>query len=123
MNILVVDDMPAVRVALAAALEAAGHEVALAASGREALAEIKHQTFDVIITDIWMPEGDGLWLIKSLRDRPHPPHVIAVTGGGPKLSIETAESLAKVWGAEHVLVKPFDDRRLVALIEGLQPKA
>lgn len=123
MKILVVDDLPAVRVAMAAALNAAGHKVTLASSGNEALSQIEAERFDVIVTDIWMPEGDGLRLIKGLRDRSDPPRVIAITGGGPKLSIEMAESLAKVWGAEHVLVKPFDDRRLVDLIEGRPPTA
>lgn len=116
MNILVVDDVQAVRVATAAALNAAGHKVTLASSGNEALIQMEADLYDVIITDIWMPEGDGLRLIKALRSQPNPPRVIAITGGGPKISIETAESLAKVWGAEHVLVKPFDDRRLVDLI-------
>ena len=118
MKILVVDDVPAMQVSLAAALEAAGHGVTLAASGSQALKCLEAETFDVIVTDIWMPDGDGLRLIKQLRGRPEAPRVIVVTGGGPKLSIELAGSLAEVWGAEHVLVKPFDDRRLVAFVEG-----
>lgn len=121
MNILVVDDVPAMQVSIAAALEAAGHAVALASSGSEALKRIEAESFDVIVTDIWMPDGDGLRLIKQLRERPAAPRVIVVTGGGPKLSIEMAGSLAQVWGAEHVLVKPFDDRRLVAFVEGVMP--
>lgn len=121
MNILVVDDIPAIRVTIAAALNAAGHKVTLASSGNEALGQIEAERFDVIVTDIWMPEGDGLRLIKGIRNRSDAPRVIAITGGGPKLSIEMAKSLAEVWGAEHVLVKPFDDRRLVDLIEGRSP--
>mgnify|MGYP002651845000 CR=1 FL=1 len=123
MKILVVDDVPAMQVSIAAALEAARHDVTLAASGSQALRLIEAEAFDVIVTDIWMPDGDGLRLIKQLRDRPQAPHIIVVTGGGPKLSIELAGSLAEVWGAQHVLVKPFDDRRLVALVEGLTPPA
>lgn len=123
MKILVVDDVPAMQVSIAAALEAAGHVVTLASSGSQALQRIEAETFDVIVTDIWMPDGDGLRLIKQLRERPQAPRVIVVTGGGPKLSIELAGSLAEVWGAEHVLMKPFDDRRLVAFVEGLVPTA
>lgn len=123
MKILVVDDVPAMQVSIAAALEAAGHVVTLASSGSQALKRIEAETFDVIVTDIWMPDGDGLRLIKQLRERPQAPRVIVITGGGPKLSIELAGSLAEVWGAEHVLVKPFDDRRLVAFVEGLMPTA
>ncbi|MGQ3353177.1 MAG: response regulator [Phreatobacter sp.] len=121
MNILVVDDVPAMQVSIAAALEAAGHTVSTASSGSRALACVEDGDFDVIVTDIWMPDGDGLRLIKQVRERPDAPRVIVITGGGPKLSIELAGSLAEVWGADHVLVKPFDDRRLVALVEGLRP--
>lgn len=123
MKVLVVDDVPAMQASIAAALEAAGHAVTLAASGNQALRRLETQDFDVIVTDLWMPDGDGLRFIKSLRDRPAAPRVIVITGGGPKLSIELAGSLAEVWGAEHVLVKPFDDRRLVALIEGVTPSS
>jgi CheY-like chemotaxis protein len=122
-KILVVDDVPAVQVSISTALEAAGHAVSLASSGRQALSRIESEAFDVVVTDLWMPDGDGLRLIKQLRDQPGGPRVIAITGGGPKLSIELAGSLAEVWGADHVLVKPFDDRRLVALVEGLTPRA
>ena len=123
MKILVVDDVPAMQISIAAALEAAAHSVTLASSGSQALKRLESEVFDVIVTDIWMPDGDGLRLMKQLRDRPDAPRVIVITGGGPKLSIDLTGSLAEVWGADHVLVKPFDDRRLVALVEGLSPTA
>jgi CheY-like chemotaxis protein len=121
-KVLVVDDVPAMQVSIAAALEAAGHTVVLASSGTQALARIDSESFDVVVTDVWMPEGDGLRLIKQLRERREAPRVIVITGGGPKLSIELAGSLAEVWGADHVLVKPFDDRRLVTLVEEFRPR-
>ncbi len=117
MNILVIDDVAAVQVTITAALKAAGHTVTLAGSGSEALKCLQVERFDVVVTDLWMPDGDGLRLIKELRSREAPPRIIAITGGGPKLSIELASSLAEVWGAEHVLVKPFDDRKLLSLVE------
>lgn len=123
MKVLVVDDVPAMQISMAAALQEAGHQVTLASSGSQALAFLARESFEVMVTDIWMPDGDGLRLIKQLRDRTEAPRVIVVTGGGPKLSIELTGSLAEVWGAEHVLVKPFDDRRLVELVEGLRPAA
>ncbi len=67
MNILVVDDVAAVQVAITAALKAAGHTVSLAGSGSEALKCLQAERFDVVITDLWMPDGDGLRLIKELR--------------------------------------------------------
>lgn len=123
MKILVVDDVPAVQVSISATLEAAGHTVSLASSGRQALSRLQDEAFDVVVTDLWMPDGDGLRLIKQLRDRRGAPRVIAITGGGPKLSTEMASSLAEVWGADQVLLKPFDDRRLLDIINGIKPRA
>jgi two-component system, chemotaxis family, chemotaxis protein CheY len=123
MKILVVDDVPAVQVSISATLEAAGHTVSLASSGRQALSCLQDEAFDVVVTDLWMPDGDGLRLIKQLRDKRGAPRVIAITGGGPKLSIEMASSLAEVWGADQVLLKPFDDRRLLDIINGIKPRA
>ncbi len=122
MKILVVDDVPAVQVSISATLEAAGHTVSLASSGRQALSRLQDEAFDVVVTDLWMPDGDGLRLIKQLRDKRGAPRVIAITGGGPKLSIEMASSLAEVWGADQVLLKPFDDRRLLDIINGIKPR-
>jgi CheY-like chemotaxis protein len=63
-----------------------------------------------------MPEIDGLNVIKRIRaDHPHL-RVFAVTGGGPRMTIETAGSLAEVWGAERVFVKPFDEAELIRAI-------
>lgn len=123
MKILVVDDVPAVQVSILATLEAAGHNVSLASSGRQALSRLQGEAFDVVVTDLWMPDGDGLRLIKQLRDKRGGPRVIAITGGGPKLSIEMASSLAEVWGADQVLLKPFDDRRLLDIINDIKPRA
>ncbi len=116
MNILVVDDVPAMRVSLQTALEAVGHHVTVAESGTGALERLATSHFDVIVTDIWMPDGDGLHIVKQLRDRPVAPRIFVMTGGGPKLSIETTSNLAAVWGAEQVFIKPFDERKLIAAI-------
>ena len=117
LRILVIDDMAGVRESLRAALQAAGFDVTTANNGREGLAALAADDFGIVVTDIWMPQIDGLDVIKHIRaERPHL-RVFAMTGGGPRLTIEAAGSIAEVWGAERVFVKPFDEAALVAAIK------
>jgi two-component system, chemotaxis family, chemotaxis protein CheY len=113
---LVVDDVPTVRESLAIAMGDAGFEVSSAANGREALDLLEAEEFDVLVTDMWMPEMDGLRLLKEIRGRRPKMRIFGVTGGGPRLTIEAMSSLAEVWGAERVFLKPFDDDELVAAV-------
>jgi two-component system chemotaxis response regulator CheY len=117
---LVVDDVMTVRESLAIALESAGFHVTGAANGREALDYLEADEFDVLVTDMWMPEMDGLRLLKEIRGRKPNMRIFGVTGGGPRLTIEAMTSLAEVWGAEKVFLKPFDDDELIAAV--LEPK-
>ena len=116
-RVLVIDDMKGVRESLRAALAAAGFDVTTASNGREGLAVLRAAAFDIVVTDIWMPEVDGLTVIKQIRaERPNL-RVFAMTGGGPRLTIEAAGSIAETWGAERVFVKPFDEAALIAAIK------
>lgn len=116
MRVLIIDDAFGVRESLKAALVAAGHQVDTADDGAVGLERLDHQSFDALITDIWMPNIDGLNVIKRARTRHPQLRILAMTGGGPSLTIEAAGSLASVWGAERVFVKPFEED---ALIEAL----
>lgn len=116
LKVLVVDDTDSVRESLNVGLSSAGFDVTTAKDGAEGLAKLAAGRFDVIVTDLWMPEVDGLNLIKRLRAERPELRVFAITGGGPTLSIETAGVLAEVWGAEQVFVKPFDEALLVQAI-------
>lgn len=119
LNILVVDDVPAVRESIGAALTAAGHRPSYAENGNDALDRILATAFDAIVTDLWMPGMDGLSLIKRIRQEQISLRVFAITGGGPRLTLEAATSIAEVWGAEKVFLKPFDESLLIeALAEG-----
>ena len=113
---LVVDDVMTVRESLAIALESAGYAVTGAGNGVEALAALEKDDFDVLVTDMWMPEMDGLRLLKEIRGRKPNMRIFGVTGGGPRLTIEAMSSLAEVWGAEKVFLKPFDDDELIAAL-------
>lgn len=117
MRVLIIDDAFGVRESLMAALTAAGHQVDIAADGQAGLERLEDEPFDAVVTDIWMPKVDGLNLIKRVRKTRPRLRVFAMTGGGPSLTMEAAGSLASVWGAEKVFIKPFEEASLIQALE------
>jgi CheY-like chemotaxis protein len=118
-RILLVDDVPAVRLSIRAALEAVGYQVLEASDGKEALTLLDSQAVDLIVTDLWMPNLDGVELLKRLRAANANIRVIAISGGGMRKPIDVSAALAQTWGADAVLYKPFDNDDLVAEIKRL----
>ena len=105
-NILIVDDEPDLREILSFDFERMGYRVDTAAGGIEALAKFKENRYDLIITDIRMPQGDGLSLLKNLKLLVDVP-VICITGFS-ELSISSILEM----GALGVFEKPFDRKKL-----------
>ena len=103
-RILVVDDEEKMRRLLEMSLKNMGHEVVMAADGREALAECEEAPFDLILTDLKMPNMDGMQLLKALRDRGDDVPVIVLTAFG---TIETAVAAMKL-GASDYIIRPFE---------------
>jgi DNA-binding NtrC family response regulator len=103
-RILVIDDEPAVRSALQKALKSAGHEVVLAADGREGLASQLTSPADLVITDIFMPNQEGLATLIELKKTCPETAVIVMSGkpAGPMML-----SIAHTLGATKILQKPF----------------
>lgn len=103
-SILIVDDNAAVREVLRVGLEAAGHTVREAKNGREGIRAFRNEPCDLVITDIYMPERDGLELIEALR-RTHPKvKILAMSGASGTMDyLNKARSL----GAATVIRKPF----------------
>jgi CheY-like chemotaxis protein len=107
-RILLVEDDDAVREILRKALVAAGHEVDEASNGDVALAAYRRQAADLVITDLVMPEKDGLETIMELRRIDAAVRIVAMSGGGRTLGpgqlyLESARAL----GARQILSKPF----------------
>ena len=116
LRILVADDVETVRFTMVIEMRDQGWEVREVDNGTDALDMLRSEPFDVLVTDIWMPNMDGISLIKAIRRaRPHL-RVFAVSGGGPGMSLASAGTLAEVWGAEKLFVKPFDVADLIAAI-------
>ena len=112
-TILIIDDEELVRVLLRSALQAAGYEVVEAANGRQGLELYRLRPTDLIITDIAMPELDGLDMILELTRQSLQAKVIAISGvGGEKNVLD----VAKLLGARRTLQKPFSMPQLLAAV-------
>jgi two-component system chemotaxis response regulator CheY len=112
-SILAVDDSPSLRMAVRTALVSAGYAVTEASDGIDALAKVAGTRFDLVLTDLNMPNMDGLTLIRELRKMPAQAGVPIVF-----LTTESDDSMkqaAKAAGATGWLVKPFDPEQLVRI--------
>lgn len=114
-NILVVDDEPLVRRSLSEFLTLEGYTVSSAANGREALNILKDYLADIVITDMKMPDLDGLHLLRQIRQDFPSTSVIMVTGYG---SIENAVEAIKE-GAFDYITKPIIDNEIRLVLERL----
>lgn len=102
-------------------LEEQGNAVLTAGTGLEGLRVLRQQPVDLVITDILMPEMDGIELIRQLRSWANPPPIIALSGGGRQLGGKNLLAAASAYGVRATLHKPFLERDLlqaVALVLG-----
>ncbi len=103
-RILVVDNEPKMRRILELSLKNLGHEVEQAGDGREALAAIERGAFDLVLSDLRMPNMDGIALLQALRERGEDVPVIVLTAYG---TIETAVAAMKLGAVDYIL-RPFE---------------
>lgn len=115
-RILVIDDEAPIRHVLRQALELRGHTVVEAQNGAIGLRLFQTEPADLVITDILMPEVEGLECIMKLRKISPDLRIIAMSGGGLTVHIDVL-SLAHPLGACRIFAKPFDLHRMVAAIE------
>jgi two-component system chemotaxis response regulator CheY len=113
-RILVVDDDEFERTLSRTILQDAGHELRFAPNGEVALRIFKSQKFDVVITDLSMPNLDGHELIKELRALDPDVRVIVISG----MSAEKLERAA-VLGASFVIAKPYTPPQVLEAVTGL----
>jgi len=117
LNVLIVDDAQSMRFVINATLLNLGHYVQEATDGLEALKSAKKNTFDLVITDINMPNMDGFQLIEALRSL-HPYKFIPILALTTQ-SDTTSKQKAKQLGATGWIVKPFTPERLTELVTKL----
>jgi len=117
-RVVLIDDDKALRRSLRIALERSGHEIVEAANGREGLAAFAIQPADIVVTDIVMPELEGVELIQAIRKMSPRVPIIAISGGGRGKSADYLR-LATFFGATQALEKPFTIDALRAAIAAL----
>jgi len=120
MKILAVDDEPSIREVLQRGLtQMGGHSVEVAQNGLEAIEKIEKDVFDLVLTDMKMPEMDGMELLKTIKGTRPEMMVIIMTAYG---SIETAVEAMKI-GANDYITKPIDFNELLIHISKAQKES
>ncbi|NOU35382.1 MAG: response regulator [Kiritimatiellaceae bacterium] len=120
-HILVIEDDESVCRLFGQFLEGEGFTVSQASNGKEGLALLKQQKPDLVITDIMMPEMDGLEVIRNLRHQHAGLPVIAISGGMKTASVNFLPH-AKKFGADCVFEKPVSLTALLAVVRKLLSK-
>ncbi len=114
-KILVIEDDKKLRELMCETLTEHEYEVRSARNGAMGLQLLEEASVDLVISDIFMPEKDGLEVIREIRTVSPDMKIIAVSGGG-RLGKETYLMAAKRMGANHVLGKPFNLQEFIDLV-------
>lgn len=114
-RILLIEDDEIVRHAVGAVLRKAGHDVEEAKDGRQGLHLIAAGDHDLYITDIVMPQAEGIEVIRAIREMGREQPVIAISGGGRIDKLEMLRWAGK-FGATETLAKPFTMQELSAAV-------
>lgn len=117
-KILVIDDDAAVRKVIVSAFGRVGCETRSAPDGRAGMKLFSAEPADLVVTDILMPNQEGIETILALKRSPHPPKVIAISGGG-SLGGQDFLKWARSLGADATLSKPFRSSELIHIARAL----
>jgi DNA-binding response OmpR family regulator len=116
-KVLVIDDDPAICRMINRALSDAGHRVIEATDGRQGLRIFQSDAPDIIITDIVMPNQEGIQTIREIRATGSKVIIVAISGGGGGDDGSLYLTIAEELGADVVLQKPFRISELVAIVD------
>lgn len=118
LDVLIVDDDREIGQLMTTFLRRSGYAVESVMDGHAALKTLQRRPVAVVATDILMPQVDGYELIMKLRQTPHRPKIIAMSGNPSKIGMDFLKS-ARQLGADLVLPKPFVPQTLVKLVQEL----
>ncbi|WNW13950.1 response regulator [Pseudomonas sp. DTU_2021_1001937_2_SI_NGA_ILE_001] len=116
-TVMIVDDSASMRQLVKMSLTSAGHQVIEASDGRDALSKLTGQKINLIISDVNMPNLDGIGLVKAVKARPEyrfTPIMMLTTESEQSKKAEGQAAGAKAW-----IVKPFQPQQLLAAVEKL----
>ncbi len=111
-RVLVIDDEAIVRVSCERVLVPAGYEVTVTSRGDEAIELLEKEKFDLVLTDLKMPDMDGLEVLKVIKERWPDVQVVIITGYG---TISTAVQAIKM-GAYEYIEKPFTPEDILEVV-------
>lgn len=117
-SVLIIDDDTSIRRVVRAALERAGHRVAEAGNGAEGMQRYRIAPADLVITDVFMPDQDGIETIQQLREEFPAARILAISGGSVAGTSGTLRD-ALLLGADATLAKPFTIEQLTRIIDGM----
>ncbi len=118
-RIMTVDDAATMRKLVVMTLQSAGHQIMEASDGAEALGILQRQPFDLVITDINMPQMDGIELTRRLRALPayqKTPIILLTTESDPQ-----KKDLGRSAGATGWIKKPFERNQLLSIVSKILP--
>ncbi len=117
-SVLVIDDDNLMRDVITRCLQKPGYVVSAAINGADGLSQLSRQQADLVITDILMPDSDGLEVIVQIRRLYPATRILAISGGGGSAGLDYLKIAAK-FGADSVLNKPFAPSQLLAMVNDL----
>ncbi len=117
-RVLVIDDDPQMRSFMEKCLTRAGYEVTLARDGAEGLYIFDIEPFDLIITDLFMPDRDGLEVLRDIHRKAHAVPILVISGGSPDMPQDFLQ-FASALGADTTLSKPFGPDELLDAVSKL----
>ena len=120
--VLIVEDDDGLRGALAACLRVAGFPVTAAADERAAMKCFAEQEPAAVVSDLILPQGEGLNTVRAMRDSAPDVPIIVMSGGG-WFAANDLLGLASSLGANAAISKPFEPAALIAMVRTLLPKA
>ena len=118
-HILLIDDEQNLREVLQKILTAEGHTVNVAENGKIGVNLFDNDTYDLVITDIIMPEQDGYEVINAIRKKSPDTKIIAVSGGSRRIDVNDLMPTARCLGAQEVLAKPLNYEALKVIVRKL----
>lgn len=115
-SILVIDDEELLVKMVKTMLEREGYRVMVAQNGKLGMKLFRQESIDLVITDIFMPEKEGLETIRELRKESPQVKIIAMSGGMTKAEGFSPLPLAEKLGADNTLLKPFGRDQLLTMV-------
>lgn len=118
-KILIIDDDRSLNLMLCIMLEQAGYQTCSAEDGEAGVRIFRKESPDLVVTDIYMPEKEGLQTIMELRAIDPGVMILGISGGIRQMELSEMFSLARTFGANAMLAKPFDFSTFIGTVRQL----